>query len=429
MSIGEVVVNMIKLSVEKIIFALLIFSLVISPIELVPSAIGVLCRYLLIIFGILYLFIRRKKLITSTFHNLMYLYLILSIVSLVVSPYLDANLMLSTFQFVLYTIIVVNSPIIVDINEVFRSFFRVLLVVVCAATVYSLILILFGTHVYQGGLRYIYLGFIYFSQSVYGISQVDFGYSSFYGNPNIYGFYCMLLLCYLLFEGKFKKKSCLVLSWICTVVGILLSNSRGIFILSVLVVIIYMFYRLRPNNRMLLVPMLIVLAVAVVYLLYSSGVLSSEEFLTGRLSMWRFMINSIKEYPMFGIGFSASTKHLVGSMQQRVGSHNSYLNILCENGVVGFVIFIFIQAVILRLVFINLKNKFKNLDGYYLFATCIVLVSLAYAFFENQFMILDSRNLIWLLSCLTILRGNMQVVDSVEKKHSHPWSVSQQNLR
>ena len=61
--------NMDKLIVNKLLFTLLIFLLVILPIELIPSAIGVLCRYLFIILGSLCLFICRKKIITSTFHN------------------------------------------------------------------------------------------------------------------------------------------------------------------------------------------------------------------------------------------------------------------------------------------------------------------------------------------------------------------------
>lgn len=257
---------------------------------------------------------------------------------------------------------------------------------------------------------------------------MELGYSSFYGNPNIYGLYCMLLLCYLLFVGKFKKKFHTMLSWICTVVGILLSNSRAILILSVLVVFIFMFYKWRPNNRMLFVPIIIVLVAMATYMLFSSGLLSDEEFLTGRLSMWQLMIDSIKEHPVFGIGFSASTKHLVGSMQQRVGSHNSYLNILCENGVTGFIIFIFIQAVMLRLVYLNLKKKFRDLNGYYLIATCFVLISLLYAFFENHFMILDSRNLIWLLSCLIILQGSKKAVGNVEKVQLYPHGKLQHNV-
>ena len=96
-----------KIRAKEIISAFLFFLLVLSPISLIPSAIGGICRYLFIIFGILYLFVSKKKLIISVFHNLIYLYLIASVISLVTSPYLDVNLALSFFQFSLFIIIII----------------------------------------------------------------------------------------------------------------------------------------------------------------------------------------------------------------------------------------------------------------------------------------------------------------------------------
>ena len=125
--------------------------------------------------------------------------------------------------------------------------------------------------------------------------------------------------------------------------------------------------------------------------------------------MWNEMIEAIKKYPLFGIGFSASTKYLVGNLQHRVGSHNSYLSILCENGIIGFIVFLFILILISTYILKNMKNKYNNMDKIYLFSVCIILSSLPYAFFENQFMILDSRNILWMLCCLIVVYKQKKV--------------------
>ena len=197
--------------------------------------------------------------------------------------------------------------------------------------------------------------------------------------------------------------------WLCCIAGISLANSRAIIIISFIIIAIFIFYKLPPRGRYILFPAVLAMAIIVLYFVFKSGMLSDAEFLTGRLEMWNEMIEAIKKYPLFGIGFSASTKYLVGNLQHRVGSHNSYLSILCENGIIGFIVFLFILILISTYILKNMKNKYNNMDKIYLFSVCIILSSLPYAFFENQFMILDSRNILWMLCCLIVVYKQKKV--------------------
>lgn len=394
---------MLRISLKKMLSAIFIFFLLLSPIMFIPSEITILLRYFFIICGLGYILLYAKVFATTKFHILIYMYFFMAFFSLIFSPYLDINLILSYLQFVAISFIIVNFNVIMSLDYIYDKIFRLLPIIICAATLYSVILIIFGTQIYVNGERSIYLGVSFLSQSIHGISQEDFGYSSFYNNPNIYGFYCMILLCYLLFIGKFRKRIYKYLSWACCILGIRLSNSRAIIYISFLLVIIFIFLKLKPKLRYIITPVLLIMAGIFIYILYEKGFFTDQALLTGRLEMWNKMLDSIKRYPIFGIGFSASTKHLIGDMQNSIGSHNSYLNILCENGIVGFIIFILMLISVSVFILKSLKDKFSILSGKFWFSVSVFLVSLPYAFFENQFMILEARNMLWLLCCLIIV--------------------------
>lgn len=400
---------MFKISIEKTLYYLLVFFLIFTPIKFVPEWFSSLLRYLFAFLGIWYLLFYKKKFATTKFHVLVYLYFVLACFSLLFSPYLNMNLVLSYIQFVLILFVIVNYNVINNIRDVFETFFNVLSKIVCLATVYSIILIVFGSYSYENGSQNNYFIFGFLNQSIHGVSQTDYGYSSFYTNPNIFGYYCMVLLCYLLFVKKSQKKMYVCFYWLCCIAGISLANSRAIIIISFIIIAIFIFYKLPPRGRYILFPAVLAMAIIVLYFVFKSGMLSDAEFLTGRLEMWNEMIEAIKKYPLFGIGFSASTKYLVGNLQHRVGSHNSYLSILCENGIIGFIVFLFILILISTYILKNMKNKYNNMDKIYLFSVCIILSSLPYAFFENQFMILDSRNILWMLCCLIVVYKQKKV--------------------
>lgn len=126
--------------------------------------------------------------------------------------------------------------------------------------------------------------------------------------------------------------------------------------------------------------------------------------LAGRAEMWKIMMQSIREHPFLGIGFANSTKYLLGDIStgSTVGSHNSYLNILCENGILGFAVFIIMNIYI----GLTVCRKWNVATDNFLckIATTIFLVYIPYAFIENAYMIVEGRSYLWLLVCVYIER-------------------------
>lgn len=64
----------------------------------------------------------------------------------------------------------------------------------------------------------------------------------------------------------------------------------------------------------------------------SGGEKSLDELSTGRMSFWILAIELFKKKPLFGIGWCNFYKHNVF----RYHAHNTYLQVLCETGVLGF---------------------------------------------------------------------------------------------
>src|SRR5690625_5707301 len=66
--------------------------------------------------------------------------------------------------------------------------------------------------------------------------------------------------------------------------------------------------------------------------------------LSGREIAWSALLEQIKETPYFGIGYRISTEAVLeGKLEIDVSnSHNLYLSILSEVGVLGFLLFAYI---------------------------------------------------------------------------------------
>ena len=330
--------------------------------------------------------------------------------SFALSPYISINLFLSTMQFCLIAIILVNIEMILDIDDFFPKFFKILRYILIVAVIYSLLLSFLGNYTYEFGVRKNYLIFSFISQDVHGYIG-DLGYSSFYTNPNIFGYYLLMFLCYTLFVDNILKKEN-IFNGVIILIGILLANSRAINILGVCAIFVFLFNKLNLRLKYIVVP-LVFLGIGTLFVYFiSSGLLFEGDFLTGRLELWGKMIDTIKQYPIFGTGFASSSKYVVGSLERTVGSHNSYLNILCENGVIGFSIFIVILLLIGKKAIVSfLKDRLEN--KYLLLSSCIFLLMIPYAFFENAYMIIDSRNFIWILMCLIINKSSKKISTQV----------------
>jgi len=105
--------------------------------------------------------------------------------------------------------------------------------------------------------------------------------------------------------------------------------------------------------------------------------LGRQEFFESeeRLSTWSYFLNSIWDKPFFGYGINSTREIGANSTFLMDIIHNIYLEILYDQGFVGFFIFI--------LILFNKINKVKKFDKFFIFG---FLLSTSFPlFFQNGF--------------------------------------------
>ncbi len=397
-----------EISLRKVMLNILIIQILLDNIILIPGIIFSILRYLFIILGIIRIFFGDLKLKKTMFSYFIYLYCFFMIISWLLGSNMSIDILLSTIQFIiiLNLIISISSE---DIRYVLDTFFNILHKIIIIAICYSFLIKLFGDIVYSSNVYINSLFFPFIKQYAFGLSG-DLGYSSFYNNSNIFGFFILLVLTTYVFR-KWNKKS--IYTIILLMVGIILSNSRAIEGLSILLLFLkmYMWAKEKFSKKtnyilkvILIAPILCVFLILVV--LFNNTIVDfiSSIDLAGRAEMWNMMIESIKINPAFGIGFSASSKFLLSNFasHMRVGSHSSYLNILAENGVVGFTVFILMNMYLIYQICKKSRNKLQKNDYLFRVSVTIFFLYIPYALVENAYMLVEMRSYIWLIIAVYI---------------------------
>ncbi len=166
---------------------------------------------------------------------------------------------------------------------------------------------------------------------------------SFLSWPNEYGYFCSVVTSMLLALAMrgYRRKPCLLLS-AAGIIGLILSGSRGAMLgLAVALVI------LALESKKFLRTLLFVLPMALFLLLFSlfpTQLLDrSEDPVTtveGRMMVWSGALIAFTQHPLIGIG-SRNLETMMNDFVDagHLAAHNAYLQILAENGVVGFGLF------------------------------------------------------------------------------------------
>lgn len=77
-----------------------------------------------------------------------------------------------------------------------------------------------------------------------------------------------------------------------------------------------------------------------------SGFLEGEDVSSGRNNLWRWAIELFRRHPWTGIGWGDYRTTVVGNatLRDELDVHNIYLQLLCENGLLGFSVFVAVFA-------------------------------------------------------------------------------------
>lgn len=389
-------INVIKIRNLIMIINLLLFDNILIP--------NIISKIFYALFLLLSLFIVLSEPINlSTGYRLCLLcYCVFAIFSTLLSEFFSTSTLLSVFQFVLWTLFIAlfNKD---DIEYVLKNYLNILSVIICIAVVYSFTLKKFGAMTYLDGGYVNYIFNIRIKQFAMGMKG-DLGYAAFYSNTNIFAFLLLITATWNLCKTKFRLTIKNIVFYFLMILGLVLADSRAGFFCMVLNVIMVIYFKGRKELKIFYLIAALLVVIVCGFIISSGTIKNFELDLTGRESMWNSMMEVFKTHKVFGIGFANSTKYVL----ENVGSHNSYLNILVENGIVGLSIFLIMIFCVLKSIFENQKKIRES--KLLLFSTIIFIMYLPYAFFENAFMIFETRNSIWLLISLLMVEENKKFI-------------------
>ena len=147
-----------------------------------------------------------------------------------------------------------------------------------------------------------------------------------------------------------------------TMSALLITGKRGPLVFVVAAVFaMYFFSNIKDIKKTLIRAGIILVAAAVIILVLSVFIPSltepferffnQKDITNGRMGMYGLAVDNFLENPVFGVGWG-EYKYIfedsaLTSTQSRMDAHNVYLQLLCEVGVIGFILFIAVFAITL----------------------------------------------------------------------------------
>ncbi len=173
-----------------------------------------------------------------------------------------------------------------------------------------------------------------------------------------------IVLEYALYLNAEKKKSRRRLAALMaiTLITLILTGKRGMLVFSLMAVIIFtLVYHAKDAGKTIKT----VIKLSGVFMLFSAVVVAlahtimpqiwitmsrfldsglGDDVTSGRMRMWLLALDLFKENPIFGIGWNGyrivySTAWHHSSLDTTLDTHNVYLQLLCETGIIGSIIF------------------------------------------------------------------------------------------
>ena len=199
-------------------------------------------------------------------------------------------------------------------------------------------------HIYKNSIGY-YVSLVIFTLV---FLSIFLGNSSIVGKENIYASILLILLSYTLclkVNNKLKIFNIVLVSY-----GIFFSDARSSLLALALVILSYVFYPLLSNFRKIIFFSIFFLSLFWIFFivyLYNTGKgdiynllvyeLTGKQLYSGREKMWGDFIDAINESPILGYGLGVDYTAIA---EIEYSTHNLYLAILLQQGILGIIIFI-----------------------------------------------------------------------------------------
>ena len=200
--------------------------------------------------------------------------------------------------------------------------------------------------------------------------------------------------------AEFTKKNKLII--ILHIVALLLTGKRGhiIFIL-VAFLITYYFYK---SDKNIIKRFFIVIGVVILILIIGSiaikifpdlgtfiyrfqAKIEQDDITSSRTRFWDLALELFSEHPILGIGWAQFQYYSETILNYKAHTHNVFLQLLCESGIVGFVIylgwFIYSLYITIKVYKYSVKNNLKENLGLLSFSMLIQIFFLLYCITGN----------------------------------------------
>lgn len=150
-------------------------------------------------------------------------------------------------------------------------------------------------------------------------------------------------------------------NWLCLILlfaAIILANKRAHLIFTVIALMILYYISGSPGKKLKRFLTIIFACGGLIMILYLCAmyidlpvfnklqrtildIFSGDDITSGRTDLYARAIQLFHTHPLFGIGWYRFYEITINSYGYNIAVHNIYLQILCETGIVGFLIFVF----------------------------------------------------------------------------------------
>ena len=268
----------------------------------------------------------------------------------------NKNIFMLTVSFILFYFVIIN---IVDTEKNLKNLLYIFIISATFASIYGLYQYAFGDLYSQAWL----------DKNMF--EDIKMRVYSTFENPNVFGEYLLLvipIIAGLLFTEKgFKRKIFLISMLGINMLALVLTFSRGcwlgiLFAIAILAVVIDRRFILLGIFLLLIAPF--ILPESIINRFTSIGNMNDTST-SYRVAIWMGTIAMLKDYWFSGIGLGITSFNKVYPIYAYSGttaqhSHNLYLQIMVENGIMGLIMFIGIMYYFYKETVISICKK-KNI--------------------------------------------------------------------
>lgn len=227
-----------------------------------------------------------------------------------------------------------------------------------------------------------------FANAVYGYFPVGTdngmigytaGLSSHYSANALYITFCLLATLY--FVNKYKEKKSYKILFLLALGALFLTTKRAHLLFSIISILTAVILKYRKNlksifkNILKKMPKYLIASLIILLILYllfpdiiNSFISRLDDGTSGRTAYWEKAFEWFLTSPLLGIGwlqFGFKYRPFINGNVMNV--HNVYIQVLCECGIIGLLIFLLIIFIPLKNTIINyLKNKNEEINYYVL---------------------------------------------------------------